>query len=119
MGCSLRVTFVAVSCAWSRALEGSRQSRAVPWQCGHSSLGILRMALGKRKRERQPAMWMTTTDLPTAASHPFYRRLNHLLREHGFDEFAEAQCAALVHQSCDLGVERPARSGWEWRRRAD
>jgi hypothetical protein len=35
---------------------------------------------------------MATTDFPTAASHPFYRRLNQLLREHGFDDFAEAQC---------------------------
>ena len=51
------------------------------------------MALGKRKRNRQPTMWVTTTDLPTAASHPFYRRLNQLLREHGFDDFVEAQCA--------------------------
>src|SRR5438477_1509995 len=49
------------------------------------------MAMGKRKRDRQPAMWVTTADLPTAASHPFYRRLNQLLREHGFDDFAEAQ----------------------------
>ena len=39
-------------------------------------------------------MWVTTTDLPTAASHPFYRRLNQLLREHGFDDFVEAQCAS-------------------------
>jgi transposase len=52
-----------------------------------------RMAMGKRKRDRLPAMWVTTTDLPTAASHPFYRRLNQLLREHRFDDFAEAQCA--------------------------
>ena len=37
-------------------------------------------------------MWITTTDLPTAASHPFYCHLNRLLREHGFDDFAEAQC---------------------------
>src|SRR4029077_6566566 len=36
------------------------------------------MAMGKRKRDRQPTMWVTTTDLPTAASHPFYRRLNQL-----------------------------------------
>jgi len=49
--------------------------------------------MGKRKRDRQPRMWGTTTDLPTAASHPFYRRLNELLRQHGFDNFAEAQCA--------------------------
>lgn len=50
------------------------------------------MAMGKRKRDRQPTMWVTTTDLPTAASHPFYRRLNQLLREYGFDDFVEAQC---------------------------
>jgi transposase len=54
-----------------------------------------RMAMGKRKRERQPAMWVTTTDLPTAASHPFYTRLNQLLHEHGFDDFAETQCATF------------------------
>jgi hypothetical protein len=28
-----------------------------------------------------------------SGSHPFYARLNQLLREHGFDDFAEAQCA--------------------------
>jgi transposase len=54
---------------------------------------IRRMSMGKRKRDRQPAMWVPTTDLPTAASHPFYRRLNQLLREHRFDDFVEAQCA--------------------------
>ena len=48
------------------------------------------MSMGKRKRDRQPAMWVTTKDLPTTASHPFYRRLNQLLREHGFDDFVEA-----------------------------
>jgi len=53
------------------------------------------MAMGKRKRDRQPAMWVTTTDLPTAASHPFYRCLNQLLREHGFDDFAEGQCVSF------------------------
>jgi transposase len=51
------------------------------------------MAMGKRERNRQPNMWVTTTDFPTAASHPFYTRLNQLLREHGFDDFAEGQCA--------------------------
>jgi transposase len=49
--------------------------------------------MGKRKRVRQPAMWVATTDLPTAASHPFYARLHQVLREQGFDDFAEAQCA--------------------------
>jgi transposase len=53
------------------------------------------MAMGKRQRERQPSMWVATTDFATAASHPFYRRLNHQLREHGFDDFTESQCATL------------------------
>jgi transposase len=57
------------------------------------------MARGKRNRDRQPAMWVTTTDLPTAASHPVYRRLNQLLREHGFDEFAESQCAGFYAET--------------------
>ena len=51
--------------------------------------------MGKRKRDRQLAMWMATTDLPTAASHPFYRRLNQVLREHGFDDVVETQCASF------------------------
>jgi len=34
-------------------------------------------------------VWMATRELPTAASHPFCTRLNHLLREHGSDDFAE------------------------------
>src|SRR4026207_1731823 len=57
------------------------------------------MAMGKRKRDRQPTMWATTTDLPTAASHPFYRRLTQLLREHGFDDFVEAQCAGFYAET--------------------
>src|SRR5262245_5587305 len=57
------------------------------------------MSMGKRTRDRQPMMWVTTTDLPTAASHPFYRRLNQLLREHGFDDFAEAQCAPFYAET--------------------
>jgi transposase len=37
--------------------------------------------------------------LPTAASHPFYRRLNLLLPEHGFDDFAEAQSATFYAET--------------------
>jgi transposase len=55
----------------------------------------LPMAMGKRKRNRQPGLWVAATDFPTAASHPFYTRLNQLLRAQGFDDFAEAQCATF------------------------
>lgn len=77
-------------------------------ECQQPSSGIdtidppyyaLQMAMGKRKRARQPSMWITTTDFPTAAGHPFYTRLNQLLREHGFDAFAEAQCATFYAET--------------------
>jgi len=57
------------------------------------------MSMGKRKRERQPTMWVPTTGLPTTVSHPFYRRLNQLLREHGFDDFVEDQCAGFYAET--------------------
>jgi len=57
------------------------------------------MSMGKRKRDRQPTMWVTTTHLPTAASHPFYQRLNEILREHGFDDFVEAECARFYAET--------------------
>jgi transposase len=57
------------------------------------------MAMGKRKRDRQPAMWVPTTELPTSASHPFYARLNRLLADRRFDDFAEAQCAAFYAET--------------------
>ena len=39
----------------------------------------LHMSMGKRVRERQPEMWVATTNFPTAASRPFYTRLNQRL----------------------------------------
>jgi transposase len=53
------------------------------------------MAMGKRERDRQLPMWVPTTDLPTTAGHPFYARLNRILRDQGFDDFVEAQCASF------------------------
>lgn len=55
--------------------------------------------MGRRTRERQSALWVATTDLPTAASHPFYRRLNQLLAAHGFDDVVEQQCAAFYAET--------------------
>ncbi len=50
------------------------------------------MAMGKRKRQRATELWVPTTDLPVAPSHPFYRRLNDLLRTGDFDRFVECTC---------------------------
>lgn len=49
------------------------------------------MALGKRNREQQEA-WVATTDLPKSPGHPFYRKLNQLLAEAGFDAWLESLC---------------------------
>jgi len=42
------------------------------------------MAMGKRK-SKQAAMWILTTDLPGSPGRPFYTRLNAILDEAGFD----------------------------------
>jgi transposase len=70
------------------------------------------MAMGKRTRARQPRMWVTTTDLPTAASHPFYTRLNQLLHQHGFDDFAEAQCALFYAETNRKRKKKGSNDEW-------
>ena len=40
-------------------------------------------------------MWVAATELPTAASHPFYARLNRLLSEQRFDDVVEQACAGF------------------------
>ncbi|CAG0971584.1 hypothetical protein PHYC_01276 [Phycisphaerales bacterium] len=51
------------------------------------------MAMGKRDRESQDPIWVKTADLPRSQGHPFYQRLNVILRERGFDDFVERACA--------------------------
>jgi transposase len=60
------------------------------------------MALGRRKREQQAA-WVATTELPQSPGHPFYKKLNQLLAEAGFDEWLEALCAP--YYSAERGRE--------------
>ena len=50
--------------------------------------------MGTRKqRERQEDFWVAHTEIASAPSHPFYRRLNQLLEGEKFDEFVEGLCA--------------------------
>ena len=55
------------------------------------------MAMGKRKRQRQAELWIATTDVAEGPGHPFYAKLNALLVQRGFDEFAEGLCAKFYH----------------------
>ena len=50
------------------------------------------MALGRRESTREQPIFIDTTAL-RSPGHPFYRRLNALLSEHGFDGYVEEQCA--------------------------
>ncbi len=50
------------------------------------------MAMGRRKRHRQQTMWLTREQLPRTAGHVFYDRVNKILAEHSFDDFAEKAC---------------------------
>jgi transposase len=54
------------------------------------------MALGKRKSEKQEG-WVATTELPRSPGHPFYKQLNRLLAEDGFDAWLEKLCAPHYH----------------------
>ena len=50
--------------------------------------------MGRRnRRQRQKGLWVAAADLSQTVAHPFHHRLNKLLDEHGFDEFAEQPCA--------------------------
>jgi hypothetical protein len=60
------------------------------------------MSLGKRKCEQQAA-WVATTELPKSPGHPFYKQLNKLLGEAGFDEWLETRC--VPYYSADRGRE--------------
>jgi hypothetical protein len=56
------------------------------------------MAMGtRRKRQRQEELWYRR-DLAEAPGHPFYRRLNEVLDQAGFDEFCEARCHKFYHE---------------------
>ncbi len=60
------------------------------------------MALGKRRREQQELL-VATTSLPQSPGHPFYQKLNELLAEAKFDDYAEQLCRAHYAD----GVGRP------------
>ncbi len=49
------------------------------------------MALGKRGDRRQE-FWVATESLPKSPGHPFYVKLNGLLREADFDDWVEGLC---------------------------
>ena len=54
--------------------------------------------MGKRKAERQDRLFLAAGDLPRSAGHPFYKGLNRLLAEAGFDRWIENRCERYYEQ---------------------
>jgi transposase len=53
------------------------------------------MALGKRAVEQQQPMWVAAGEIVQGPGSPFYARLNDVLRESGFDRWAEHRCESF------------------------
>lgn len=62
------------------------------------------MSMRPRPTEKQPELWIATSDLARTPGHPFYERLNAVLAEAGFDAFVEEQCRSYYAE----GKGRPS-----------
>src|SRR2546427_12280698 len=51
----------------------------------------LAMAIGKRS-QRQRILCVETAELPRPRGHVFYHSVNEILKDGGFDQFAEKEC---------------------------
>lgn len=66
------------------------------------------MAMGRRKRERQRDLWVEAGQLVPGPGHPFYRRLNEILDQHGFDDRVETVCARFYAETMGRPSLAPA-----------
>ena len=62
------------------------------------------MSLGRRKREKQEAIWIDVGVVAGRGGHPFYERLNELLGKRDFDRFAEQACASFYSKTGRPGL---------------
>lgn len=63
----------------------------------------MNMALGKHK-VKQDELFIATAKIATGPGHPFYCKLNQVLAEAGFDEFAEKVCAPYYKEGGRPGI---------------
>jgi transposase len=72
-----------------------RPERLITIDRGSLLMQIGVMAMGK-KGEQQDELFVPYSQM-RSAGHPFYRALDGVLREHGFDRYAETLCARFYH----------------------
>lgn len=51
------------------------------------------MSMKRRSRGRQESLWIPHDAVTSSPGHPFYERLEGILRDEGFDSFAESRCS--------------------------
>jgi transposase len=56
------------------------------------------MAMGKRQDRQKQEELFYARERVEAPGHPFYKRLNRVLDQAGFDEFCEKQCRKFYHE---------------------
>ena len=61
------------------------------------------MALGKHN-PKQDELFIPTAQLATGPGHPFYAKLNEVLAQAGFDDFAEKLCAPYYKEGGRPGI---------------
>jgi len=69
------------------------------------------MAMGRRKSDRQDALFITADNLPKSQGHPFYQALNRLFADAGFDRWIEQRCEPYYEQVETRG-QRSIPSTW-------
>jgi transposase len=63
-------------------------------------LGEESMAMGTRtRRQRQEGLWIGHDEVAKGPGHPFYKKVNELLEEAKFDDFAEKECAKFYAEN--------------------
>lgn len=62
------------------------------------------MAMGRRSSETQPELFIMADQLPKSVGHVFYRKLNQLLAEAGFDPWVETLCEPFYAEKGRPGV---------------
>ena len=53
------------------------------------------MSMGRGNNEKQEQLWVESGGLRRSPGHPFYKKLNRVLRKHGFDAFVEKRCSSF------------------------
>ncbi len=62
------------------------------------------MALGQRKSQRQDELWIARDQIVRGPGHPFYRRLNAIFNEAGFDRWVEGRCQRFYAKAGRPGI---------------